>query len=66
VCGNASTMSIAEAQLTASWEWDGPDEQPGLDAQVTRWMRGRQLEKLTPRLKREIEARVLRRPVGDL
>jgi hypothetical protein len=65
VCGNASTMSIVETQLTASWEWDGPDEQPGLDAQVTRWMRGRQLEKLTPRLAREIEARVLRRPVGE-
>jgi hypothetical protein len=59
VCGDASTM--AEQRLTESWDWDEPDHQPGLDAQAIRWMRERQLEKLTPRLEREVEERWLRR-----
>ncbi len=59
VCGDASTL--AERRLTESWDFDEPDQQPGLDAQVTRWMRGRQLDRLTPRLEREVEARWLRR-----
>jgi hypothetical protein len=66
VCGDGSTK--AETELTASWDFDEPDEQPGLDAQVTRWMRGHPLQKLTPRLERQIEARVLaraRRAPGD-
>jgi len=62
VCGDASTK--AEGELTASWDLDEPDEQPGLDAQVTRWMRGEQLEELPPRLRRQVEARILRRGVA--
>ena len=31
---------MMEQRLTESWRFDDPDEQPGLDAQVTRWMRG--------------------------
>jgi len=55
VCGDASTMF--ERRLTDSWDWEELDHQPGLDAQVTRWMRGKQLERPTPRLEREIEER---------
>jgi hypothetical protein len=58
-CGSQSTL--AEQRLTDSWDFDEPDEQPGLDAQVTRWMRGVQLQTLTPRLEREVEARWLLR-----
>ncbi|MGH7297918.1 MAG: hypothetical protein ACRELB_23460, partial [Polyangiaceae bacterium] len=41
-CG--ATSSMREQALTESWTFDDPDEQPGLDAQVTRWMRGIQLQ----------------------
>jgi hypothetical protein len=58
-CGDQSTL--AERRLTASWDFDEPDEQPGLDAQVTRWMRGQQLESLPPRLEQAIESRWKRR-----
>jgi hypothetical protein len=37
-CG--TTGSRKEQRLTESWRFDEPDEQPGLDSQVTRWMRG--------------------------
>jgi hypothetical protein len=47
----------AEQRLTASWDFTDPDAQPGLDAQVMRWLRGQQLTELTPRLSREIAAR---------
>jgi hypothetical protein len=59
VCGDASSM--AERRLTDSWDWDEADHQPGLDAQVTRWMRGHELDKLPPRLERQVEERWLRR-----
>jgi hypothetical protein len=32
--------SKRERALTESWDFTDPDEQPGLDSQVTRWMRG--------------------------
>ncbi len=54
-CGTAA--SGAEKRLTDSWDFSEPDEQPGLGEQVTRWMRGKQLEKLSPRQEAEIEAR---------
>jgi hypothetical protein len=41
-CGKDSTL--AEQRMTESWDWDEPDEQPGLGAQVWRWMRGEQLQ----------------------
>ncbi len=59
VCGDGSTK--AERRLTESWDFDEPDEQPGLDAQVTRWMRGKQLQTLPPKLERQVEERWLRR-----
>jgi hypothetical protein len=37
-CGTGA--SKREQELTESWKFDDPDEQPGLDSQVTRWMRG--------------------------
>lgn len=49
--------SHAEQRLTASWDFDDADAQPGLDAQVMRWLRGQQLTELTPRMEREIARR---------
>jgi len=54
-CGKAVTQ--AEHRLTRSWDFDEVDEQPGLDRQVMRWMRGKQLTQLSARQEREIEAR---------
>ncbi len=54
-CG--AQASGAEQRLQASWDWDTPDAQPGLDAQVSRWIHGQQLQELTPRLEREIAQR---------
>lgn len=63
-CGTNGTS--AERNLSSSWDMSEPDEQPGLDAQVTRWMRGEQLDKLSPRREAEIEARLTgRRRAGD-
>jgi DNA-binding beta-propeller fold protein YncE len=47
----------AEQKLTDSWDMTEPDEQPGLDAQVTRWLRGKQLTELPPRLAAEVDRR---------
>jgi hypothetical protein len=54
-CGVAATR--AERRLTASFDFDDVDLNPDLDAQVARWMRGRQLEELTPELEARIAAR---------
>ncbi len=54
-CGTTATPG--ERRLTASWDFDDPDAQPGLEAQVSRWLRGQQLETLTPRLEREVTQR---------
>ena len=55
----------SEESLTDSWDFTREDEQPGLDAQVTRWMRGKQLETLGPARRREIERRLERRAFGQ-
>jgi len=60
-CGPASKITGAERRLQSSWDLDDPDEQPGLDAQVTRWMRGEQLDQLPPEIEAEVEARLARR-----
>ncbi|MCC6215013.1 MAG: bifunctional YncE family protein/alkaline phosphatase family protein [Polyangiaceae bacterium] len=54
-CGAGGTRE--EKELTDSWEFEEVDEQPGLSAQVWRWMRRQQLTKLTPRQIRGIEQR---------
>lgn len=53
-----TAASAAEKRLTDSWDFSEPDEQPGLGEQVTRWMRGKQLEKLSPRQEGEVQARM--------
>lgn len=54
-CGMQATK--AEQELTDSWDLADADEQPGLDNQVARWMRGKQLTTLSPRRKAEIARR---------
>ena len=51
-CGTQA--SPAERRLTESWDFSRPDEQPGLGDQVRRWMRGQQLQELTPEMERQI------------
>ncbi len=41
-----------------------PDEQPGLDAQVRRWLSGKQLTTLPPALEAEVLARELEKKSG--
>ena len=62
-CGVKTT--IAEQRLTASWDFHEVDEQPGLSAQITRWMRGKQLDTLPPRLLEQVEAREKAQANGD-
>ena len=57
--------SLAEQRLTGSWDFHEVDEQPGLSAQITRWMRGKQLETLPPRLLRQVELREKAKADGD-
>jgi len=54
-CGKAGTQ--VEQRLTRSWDFEHGDDQPGLGQQVTRWMRGQQLETMTPAMDHAIEAR---------
>ena len=61
-CGGTSTR--AERRLTSSWDFSEPDSQPGLSAQVMRWMRGKQLEKLPPELELQVEARLAAKRAG--
>jgi len=62
-CGVKTT--VAEQRLTASWDFDEVDEQPGLSAQVTRSMRERQLDALPPRLLHQVETREKARAAKD-
>jgi hypothetical protein len=58
-CGAAKTqITKAEERLTSSWDFDEADEQPGLDRQVMRYMRGKPLETLTPEMERGVERRL--------
>jgi hypothetical protein len=58
-CGTKATR--AEAMLHESWDMSRYDAQPGLDAQVARYLRGEQLETLTPTLERAVAARMASR-----
>lgn len=51
-CGEKSTLS--EKRLTGSWNLEDVDEQPGLDQQIRRTMRGEELETLPPELESQI------------
>jgi hypothetical protein len=61
-CGDKA--SSAEKAMTDSWDMTEPDEQPGLDAQVRRWLSGKQLTSLTPAQEGEIERRIAARKRG--
>jgi DNA-binding beta-propeller fold protein YncE len=61
-CGDGA--SAAERELTGSWDLELADTQSGIDEQVVRWMKGKQLEALTPRMKEEIEDRRARKAAG--
>jgi hypothetical protein len=54
-CGQDATP--IEKRLTESWDMDDVDEQPGLEAQIDRYLNGRQLQVMPPGLEAEIEAR---------
>lgn len=61
-CGEDATG--AEKRLTESWDVTEPDEQPGLDAQVRRWLSGKQLTTLPPALEAEVVAREAAKKTG--
>lgn len=58
-CG--TTATAAEQKLTDSWDMDEADEQPGLDAQVQRWLSGKQLTELPPALEAQVARRMEQR-----
>lgn len=58
-CGDGA--SRYEILMTESWDFDEVDEQPGLGAQVVRWMRGRQLERMSPEEEERVRARIRRK-----
>ncbi len=63
-CGDTAT--VGEKSLSESWDLTEADEQPGLDQQVTRWMRGVQFETLPPTLRSRVEMRAEARALhGD-
>lgn len=62
-CGSEATA--AEKRLTDSWDMDEVDEQQGLEAQVDRWLQGKQLQELTPRLENEVQTRLEARKRGE-
>ena len=55
-CGMKGTLG-GEQSLSDSWDTDEVDEQPGLDAQVTRWMRGTPFQTLPPKLAEAVSIR---------
>lgn len=54
-CGEKA--SLTEKRLTQSWDLTDVDEQPGLDDQVRRVMRGEELQAMPAELQRQIELR---------
>jgi hypothetical protein len=62
-CGTKTTD--AEQRLTNSWDFEEVDEQPGLSSQITRWMRGRQLDTLPAPILRKVEAREAKKARGE-
>ncbi len=61
-CGGAKQ---GELELSRSWDFSHEDEQPGLDAQVTRALRGQQLDVLGPRTREKMEERLEARDWGE-
>jgi hypothetical protein len=61
-CGAAA--SKAESRITRSWDFSVADAQEGLGDQVVRWMRGKQLQELTPSIAAAVEGREARKAAG--
>ena len=62
-CGKEATA--AEKRLTDSWDLAEVDEQQGLEAQVDRWLSGKQYQELPPRLENEVQTRLDARKRGE-
>jgi hypothetical protein len=61
-CGDMATA--AEQRITASWDFEDLDRQPGLGAQIDRYLHGRQLRDLPPALEAEVRRREMQRVRG--
>ncbi len=55
-CGGGASKD--ETTLTESWDFSREDAQPGLDAQVERWMAGKQMTQMPASMRLRIEARL--------
>ncbi len=55
-CGDGAAKG--ERDLSDSWDFSREDAQPGLDQQVSRWMRGAPAASLSPALRARVEARI--------
>ena len=55
-CGMKGMIG-GEGALTDSWDMHDVDEQPGLDAQVTRWMAGKPFATLPPKIAEAVRVR---------
>ena len=59
-CGDSGTTGQSEQVLTQEWDFSREDAQPGLDAQVGRWMRGRPLQKIPDEMLLRVRGQNLR------
>lgn len=55
-CGGGASKD--EATLTDSWDFSHEDAQPGLDAQVVRWMNGHQMTEMPKAMREQMERRI--------
>jgi hypothetical protein len=55
-CGGGASKD--ETSLTDSWDFSREDAQPGLDAQVVRWMAGRQMTEMPTAMRERMERRL--------
>jgi hypothetical protein len=62
-CGKEATA--AEKRLTDSWDMAEVDEQQGLEAQVDRWLKGKQYQELPARIENEVQTRLEARKRGE-
>jgi hypothetical protein len=62
-CGKEATA--AEKRLTDSWDMAEVDEQQGLEAQVDRWLKGKQYLELPARIENEVQTRLEARKRGE-
>ena len=58
--GSSGQSEQGEQLLTQEWDFSREDSQPGLDAQVGRWMRGKPLEKIPDAMLMRVRGQNLR------